>query len=168
MKDRDMLVKSLIPVDGIAAELGVAKGVFSDVILKLTKCSKLFSIDRWAGDRGHNSNEETQARTLLQQHGKRSEVVKASFHDIVNFYEDEYFDFIYIDGYAHTGQEQGLTLEEWWPKLKPGGIFAGHDYHRRWPTTVDAVNCFAGQYDKIINLTEEDGPGLYPSWYFLK
>ena len=80
--------------------------------------------------------------------------------------KDKEYDFIYIDGYAHTGQEEGDTLEGWWPKLKQGGIFAGHDYDiKRWPLTVAAVDSFSTSVDKKINLTQENQD---KSWYIIK
>lgn len=41
--------------------------------------------------------------------------------------------FIYVDGYAHTGEDRGKTLFDWYPKLKIGGLMAGDDYHDDWP-----------------------------------
>ena len=41
--------------------------------------------------------------------------------------EDEYFDFVYIDA-RHDFKGVYEDLVKWWPKLKKGGIFAGHDY----------------------------------------
>ena len=58
--------------------------------------------------------------------------LRGTFESHVNSFDDETFDFIFIDGYANSGQENGKTLDDWWPKLKPGGIFSGHDYCDRY------------------------------------
>ena len=42
-------------------------------------------------------------------------------------YPDEYFDFIYVDA-RHDFKGVTVDMEAWWPKLRPGGIFAGRDY----------------------------------------
>jgi len=42
-------------------------------------------------------------------------------------YQQESVDFIFIDG-SHHFQDVRDDLRAWWPKLKPGGFFAGHDY----------------------------------------
>lgn len=42
-------------------------------------------------------------------------------------YDDEYFDFIYVDA-RHDFKGVWEDLVAYWPKLKPGGIMAGHDY----------------------------------------
>jgi hypothetical protein len=33
-----------------------------------------------------------------------------SFDDALDIFDDEFFDFIYIDGFAHTGEEGGNQL----------------------------------------------------------
>ena len=42
-------------------------------------------------------------------------------------FADESLDFIYIDA-THTFEAVSQDLLAWWPKLKPGGLMAGHDY----------------------------------------
>lgn len=47
-------------------------------------------------------------------------------------FENNFFQFIFIDG--HHGYEESLNdIKMWWPKLKNGGIMAGHDL---WTTGV--------------------------------
>ncbi len=75
------------------------------------------------------------------------------------------FDFIYIDGYAHTGQDNGTILKDWWPKLKSGGMFAGHDYCKQFPKTIEEVNKFATRHQLKLNFTKEE---KYTSWYCIK
>ena len=42
-------------------------------------------------------------------------------------FPDGYFDFVYVDA-GHTYAEVKQDLEDWYPKVKKGGLFAGHDY----------------------------------------
>jgi hypothetical protein len=90
----------------------------------------------------------------------------------VRLFEPECFDFIYIDGHAHTGQENGKTFEDWWPLLKPGGVFAGDDYHSDWPKVVENLNVFAkgiGHEIHVIDCTPgEDWASKYPTWFMVK
>jgi predicted O-methyltransferase YrrM len=47
-------------------------------------------------------------------------------------------DLIFIDAlhdYEHVKQDIGL----WWPKVRVGGILAGHDFNHRWPGCERAV-----------------------------
>lgn len=156
------LINALALTRGV--ELGVAKGAFSEHLLSGSRGLHLTSIDKWDDER-HGENEALEARERLAKFKDRSHVLRSTFTEAAKTFEDASLDFIYIDGYAHTGQEAGKTLAEWWPKLKPGGVFAGHDYHVRWAKTVNAVNRFALTHRLPIFLTAVD---VYPSWYFFK
>jgi hypothetical protein len=151
---------------GQGVELGVAAGAFSREILRNTSVSRLFSIDRWADH--HDAREYKSAVESLVAYGQgRGMPLRMTFNEALLLFEDGSLDFIYVDGYAHTGQEGGKTLSDWWSKLKVGGIFAGHDYDpAKWPKTVAAVDRFAYEHDLIIRLT--GGADQYPSWWGIK
>jgi len=54
-------------------------------------------------------------------------LIEKSSADASQDFDDESLDYIYIDAdhsYSHALQD----YRKWWPKLKPGGFFAGHDY----------------------------------------
>jgi predicted O-methyltransferase YrrM len=53
--------------------------------------------------------------------------IKKSSIEAAKDYEDESIDFIFIDG-SHHFEDVLKDLIAWWPKLKTGGVFAGHDY----------------------------------------
>lgn len=93
---------------------------------------------------------------MLSAFGKRSMIVRDEFAIAVSRFPDGYFSLVYIDGYAHTGQQGGKTLADWWPKVASGGIFAGHDYSPRYPLTVAAVKAFAARHHLAINVTDDD------------
>lgn len=58
------------------------------------------------------------------------------------FFADESIDFVFIDG-DHAEQAVRDDLTAWYPKIKRGGLFAGHDYNS-WDTVTRAVNGFFG------------------------
>jgi|GEM_PF-627822 Predicted O-methyltransferase len=155
----------LVPRGGVAAELGVAQGYFSDELLRERPDFSLYSVDRWAGDRGHDDEQFNAAKALLARHGARSVVVKKTFDEALADFAPESLDLVYIDGYAHTGQDSGNTLRRWWSRVKPGGVFAGHDYHPKWGPTIDAVDAFCRERGLSFRLTIEDE---FPSWYVQK
>jgi hypothetical protein len=66
-------------------------------------------------------------------------------YDLVNNFEDKYFDFIYIDG-NHEYEEVKKDIELYLPKTKQ--IMGGHDYQREWPGVVKAVNEILGTPNK--------------------
>ena len=154
----------------VGVELGVAQGVFSQQALQHQPIKEWYAIDMWAGDRGHNVNQYMQACEKLAPY-PHAKIIKSRFEDVVDDFADEYFDFIYIDGYAHTGQEGGKTLTDWWPKLKCGGVFAGDDYHSDWPLTQKSVDEFAKTHDRELHIHhfgEHNHWSRYPSWYMIK
>lgn len=53
---RDDIAEILAP-GGIGVELGVAEGGYSERMLKRSSLDYLYSIDMWAGDRGHDTEE---------------------------------------------------------------------------------------------------------------
>lgn len=55
--------------------------------------------------------------------------------------EDEDVDYFFLDA-DHSYHAVTLDLRAWWPKLKPGAVMYGHDYHHTWPTVVKAVDDF--------------------------
>lgn len=162
----------IIKSGGVGIELGVAGGYYSNIILKNSSLKCLYSVDRW--DDHHNEAEFKKAAELLRRHGLRSAIMAMTFKEaLTRFPSDECFDFIYIDGYAHKGQENGKTLRDWYPKLKVGGIFAGHDYNKKYQPTIDAVDSFCDSVgitpiivpgdDETISRQDE-----YESWYIIK
>jgi len=170
MKTRDefgLLLKKL-NLTGYGAELGVATGSFSKTLLETSPLKILFSIDRWNDH--HNYQQYLKAAHLLSPFHERSIILKLPFEEAIHLFKNEAFDFIYIDGYAHTGQDEGRTLQQWWPKVKPGGIFGGHDYSESWPKTVKEVDKFAAchPYCSLQFTQEIVGQGGHPSWYCIK
>jgi len=47
--------------------------------------------------------------------------------DAAKLFEDDYFDWVYIDG-LHTYDGVKTDVSLFWDKLKPGGLFSGHDF----------------------------------------
>lgn len=73
-------------------------------------------------------------------------------YNIINDLEDKSFDFIYIDG-NHEQHEVERDITLCLPKLKKDGVIAGHDYHKRWPGVMEAVDTLVGKPDWIYRDT---------------
>lgn len=73
---------------------------------------------------------------------------------------DEWFDVIFIDG-LHTYEQLTKDCANFYSKLKPGGVFAGHDYNAI-PGVHQAASEFAQKTGKQISITECD------VWYWIK
>lgn len=165
-------VAKLVKVGGIGIELGVAEGVFSERILRKSTLSFLYGVDMYAGDRGHDLDQYRRALVRLMRYRGRHALLKMRFDEALALFPDAYFDFIYVDGYAHTGEEEGRTLDEWYPKLKAGGIFSGDDYSRRWPKVVAAVDLFVASKRLELNIIEcSEAASIWseePTWWVRK
>ncbi|KKK61572.1 hypothetical protein LCGC14_3012980 [marine sediment metagenome] len=54
-------------------------------------------------------------------------VLVGSAHDYAKDCEDDYFDFVFIDA-DHKYESVKQDIDDWYPKVRKGGILAGHDY----------------------------------------
>ena len=147
---------------GCGAELGVAAGSYSACILRNPAVTRLYSVDRWSDH--HDAAEMRRACESLSAFGDRSVVLRSTFADAAAQFADGSLDFVYVDGYAHTGQDGGRTLRDWWPKLRVGGIFAGHDYCETYRPTMEAVDKFCQEHELPLHVTSEE----LPSWVTVK
>lgn len=57
---------------------------------------------------------------------------------------DVSLDFVYIDG-CHQYENVLQDIYAWLPKIRYGGMLAGHDLCPVWPGVVQAVNEFISQ-----------------------
>jgi hypothetical protein len=58
--------------------------------------------------------------------------------DLASRYSDGTLDFVFIDA-DHSGEAVGRDIDAWRPKVRPGGILAGHDFTTYFPGLCDAV-----------------------------
>lgn len=62
--------------------------------------------------------------------------LKLSSMDAVVKFKDNSLDFVFIDaGHEYDAVKQDILA--WYPKVKPGGVLAGHDYYPHAPTWGD-------------------------------
>jgi len=121
-------------------EIGVLHGrSLVAVGLAMLGRSTLVSIDlRWgsqesAGLTAHNAF----AEIAWQNPHLQLVAQKADSAAAAGLYADELFDVVFIDG-AHELEAVRRDLAAWMPKLKPGGLLAGHDF-KTWPGVTQAV-----------------------------
>lgn len=151
----------LVPPGGLMVELGVARGNFALEMIEANRAANYLGIDRYTDH--HDDREFLLARGRIEVRG--GSLFRRTFAEMLGSFADGEIDLVYVDGYAHTGQEGGKTLRDWWPKVKPGGIFAGHDYAPRWQPTMDAVDAFVRANGLRLNVIEEKP---FPSWWVRK
>ena len=137
----------------VGIELGVAKGKFSKKMINSGKFKFYYGVDKYSDH--HDSKEylETLKNVGFE---KNFILLRTSFESALNLFEDNYFDFVYVDGYAHGGQEGGKTLCDWIKKVKIGGIICGDDYDQKFPHTVSAVDHLAENTNNQLFITNKD------------
>jgi len=187
---------------GKGVEIGSFVGRYARHILDNWK-GTLYLIDPWReppensdveGSVNNVVNPETMLKATKTLEGveDRAIMMRAFSHQVVDLFQDESLDFIYIDGdHSYKGAKQ--DIESWYPKIKKGGLVAGHDYLKLkkkgdWsigpshPNGKDKYIYFGGSYvgvfgvnpavdefvkkhDYELKATRES---YFGTWYFLK
>jgi len=169
-------------------EVGVSTGMFLS-ILSLSNPIHLVGVDVWDkydkeayGSIPHYNkifphDQNKIWRENVQSWAKKNDL---KIDIIVNFsveaaklFEDGYFDFVYIDA-NHVYKEVIADLEAWYPKIRKGGMLAGHDYCN-WARDDGniVINCKDGiDYFMKKNNKEKDlmltGENDWRSFFFIK
>lgn len=136
---RDYLL-CLMPKGSVCAEIGVHEGEFSKQIVDTVRPQRLHLIDPWKQGEGLFGNQAAREQaTMDERHAKvetlfaeelaadRVRIHRNLSDEIVDDFEDSYFDWIYIDG-NHLYEYVKQDLELYYPKVKDGGYIAGDDY----------------------------------------
>ena len=94
-------------------------------------------IDTWRGsatEEQHSEDSDVKSGRLFETFSKNIDPVKHVVNPIVldsvaasKLYQDNSVDFVFIDG-DHRYEMVLKDIESWFPKVKIGGIIAGHDY----------------------------------------
>ena len=158
-------------------ELGVQQGEFSEAILQTWQGKKLYLIDCWEHQEtgyvdianvNNNIHEQlyqiTVKRTLPYK--DRIEIIKKYSSDAVIDFQDKSLDFVYIDA-NHKYESVLQDMNLWYPKIKNGGLLAGHD-------CIDDVSAWGmfgvlsavNEFCKTNSLNYTTGP--CKSWYIWK
>lgn len=156
------------------AEIGVETGLYSEIIADKMPGVNLHSIDAWQaypGYRDHVTQEKldgfyAQAQKRLE--GKSNIIRKFSVAASIDF-EDGELDFVYIDA-NHEFLEVTQDIHYWTPKVRKGGIIAGHDFKRTKGAYIihvkDVVQAWA--YSHGINPWFVLNGDKSPSWFWVK
>lgn len=149
---------------GEAAEVGVAEGNFSKDLLNMG-FTKLYMIDNWAtiegvkgdanfGQEWHDANFE-KAKQQVLLFGDKAVILKGLTKEMASQIPDNSLSLVYLDA-GHDYTSVWHDLKAYLPKLKVGGIMAGHDYLNTAYGVHDAVNDFLKGTGIEINLIPED------------
>jgi hypothetical protein len=162
-----------VPLRG--AEIGVYRAINSEELLDALPQLTLICVDPWvpyseewlftqdpqavAGDWGPIADN---ARQRLDRFGNRADIRRATSHDAVFEIPDQSLDFVFVDG-CHSSPWVDFDVLYWPAKVKPGGIFGGHDYGPGtgwWPDVIRAVDAAAKRNGWILDR------GKDTTWFF--
>ena len=119
----------------VGLEIGVASGWTMNHFLENLPNLKLTGIDPYIGYMDGDvqiTQEMLDAQYLAAQDNildfaPRGQIFKGYSQDFVDSFEDGSLDYIFIDG-DHSYEGAKRDCELFYPKIKNGGIFAGHDW----------------------------------------
>lgn len=148
----------------VGVEIGVYRGETASHLLSVFPKLTLFMVDPWREypasehatlqhdqiscqkQAGHDecrklAYEATESwrdrRVVLETTSERAAAIFTGQHLLVS-----QIDFAFLDGRHDVGGVRD-DIAAWWPKIRPGGILAGHDInHRRFKGVTQAVNEF--------------------------
>lgn len=163
----------------IAVEIGVASGDYSEVIMQTNPTLEMYGVDPYESYEGYHDYKLRSTFNKMEQsaHDKLDKYttykfIKGYSVQVAKDFADKSIDFIYIDG-NHSGEAVKEDIEAWIPKLKPGGIMAGHDFTGRWPSLKKAVINYCQQTNRqlfVLGMERKD-LGVYRdtsrSWFFV-
>lgn len=151
----------------IVVEIGTHLGYNALNMLKTLNAKHLYIIDPYEkyldGDgatRGMDNNYEKAKRRLK---GYPVTFIKKYSNNAVDDIPNA--DFIYIDG-NHTYEHCKADIENYYPKVKGGGILAGHDFNGRFFGVIKAIM----EFKEKNNLEIFSGGNTYTGydWWFVK
>lgn len=151
----------------VGLEIGCDVGDTAYFLLENNPNLTLHSIDPyidyvdWNGN--HLNSRDSMYYSVLkrmEKFGDRFILHRTTSDEKFSDFSDNQFDFIFIDG-LHTYEQLSKDCVNYYSKVKPSGIFSGHDYH-----TISGVNRAANEFaisaNKEILTTECD------VWYWYK
>lgn len=149
--------------EGIFVEIGSWKGrsaAFLGVeIFNSGKPIKLYCVDTWKGSSEHQDMDCIKNDSLFEEFITNTKQLESVITPIrmpsleaASQFEDNSIDFVFLDA-SHEYEDIKADIDAWYPKVKPGGLFAGHDYPA-WAGVVKAVDEFANEYNKLIHVSE--------------
>jgi len=155
-------IKTLKWPDIQGVEIGVRNGDNSISILKNLDMAMLYCVDPYKPykDISMYYSKELQDKYYLEAFnklGRKDNVtfIRKTSLQAKNSIPDN-LDFVYVDG-DHSYQGVKLDLENYWPKLRQGGILGGDDYDGgHYYGVMKAVDCFIEKHNLVFHGGKSD------------
>ena len=144
------LTKEVVEKDGLAVEVGSWKGRSAYVIGQACqeKGARLICIDTFCGCETQKFLYEESMKVGIEKFiednikknltGLPVDFVAGDSIEVYEHFADGSISFCFIDG-DHYNPVVKQDLDNFFPKVRKGGIFAGHDFSRDFPDVVSEV-----------------------------
>ena len=107
----------------IGAEIGVDRGINAlDMLTNFEGLSKLYLVEL------NPDQKPVIEEALDKEHKEQYALIIGDSAQVAKTFPDCFFDFVYIDD-DHSQEAVRKSLEAWWPKIRIGGVFCGHDFY---------------------------------------
>jgi len=146
------------------AEVGVLHAGLSSVLLERFPSLRMLLVDPYhlragneageAGDLGYNSQDLDLATKATAPYRARDTHAVQGSVETATWIALDSLDLVFVDG-DHSYNGAHTDIVAWWPKVRPGGILAGHDYTLTWPGVMRAVNELAIENKLRVGFTPE-------------
>lgn len=150
----------------VGVEVGVWQGYHAKQILNLLNLNKLYLVDHYlpfAEGKIVYSTEQVERNFEIAKarvsNFNRVTFLKMDSVEATNEVPNE-LDFVYIDA-NHTFKGVQADLEAWFPKIRVGGVFGGHDFSVDFQSVIRAVINFAYKTDAKLYFKN-------PDWWIIK
>jgi hypothetical protein len=160
---------------GKYVEVGVDRGTYSQMFVNKGIYSHYYLVDPWLHSHVESPDVWDQERLDISyltvkkrfEKDKRVELIRDLSVCAAKRFKDGELDFVYIDA-LHDFDSVTEDMNAWYPKLKVGGMFAGHDWElRQREGCVAAVRKFMAEHGLSFDVTTVDSEPFY-TWYTLK
>jgi hypothetical protein len=126
-------------------ELGVQRGLYSEILFQSVPGLHLTCVDPWKAFSRKIDDEvnETYYQECMQRLAPyNATIMRMGSMEAVKLIPDKSLDFLYIDQ-MHNFDSVMSDMIFWIPKVKSGGIVAGHDYCESYQYgVIDAVKAY--------------------------
>ena len=154
------------------AEIGVAEGYHSREICESVPGVELLCVDLWAPyKRGtallknQNMQDEAYEEAVINLAPYNARLIRDASDIAAHSVDDESLDFVYIDG-DHSYEGAKSDIEVYWPKVKEGGLLAGHDYENK--NVTRAVHEFKQANNCVLHVDVDPDDARTYDWWIIK
>lgn len=156
-------------------EVGVFEGHQMEYWLTATTRVRVWGVDSYSEPSSNNMDNESSivgdsrywriSSRRTKRFGSRAVLLRANSESAVKMFPPGFFDMVYLDA-MHVRPWVADDLVSWWPLVRPGGVFGGHDYkHEAKWDVVGCVNLFGELMDLDVHTTSRD---KCTSWFIQK